>query len=446
MKQIIIRPLTVFSVFALLALVNPALAQQLDAPRLSVGTDQQLVSLSWSEVSGATGYQILYAPYPYLGPDTVQTIDVGLTLSLSDMLPQGSAYYLAVEAYNAAATSELSNIEYFIVDEDHLSFASDPGSFYGLTLISPNASDSSFLIDDFGEIKHQWDTSRSPRLSAYLLPNGHLLRTGALNTGYFDSGGKGGVIEEFDWEGNLVWDFEYSDENKTLHHDMELLPNGNILALSWEQRDGIWAEVIIEIEKTGNSGGNVVWSWDIFDHEQEMGLDSSNANNEDWVHLNALDYNVATDQIMISSRAHSTIWILNKADGSVAARSSVDLSGQHDAKWIDDRRADSNITVFNNGTGFSRAQELSPELDSVIFSYGNADTEFFFSQRISGVQRLGNGNTLICVGMEGVILELDINGNRIREYVNTYGESTPNGFSSAIFRAEKYPTGYTPYF
>ncbi len=425
---------------------NSSAWAQLANPRLALGTDRQNLSISWSSVEGAIGYRFYYAPYPYTGPETVQSLDLGAVLSLDGELPEGSSYYIAVEAYDDSSATAFSNVEYFVLDNDHIAFTSDAGSSSGLTLIAPISSSITYLIDDFGEIKHQWQNSSTPKLSAYLLPSGNLLRTGDVNTGLFDSGGKGGAIEELDWDGNAVWNFSYSDADKTLHHDIEPLANGNVLALTWEDRETIWSEVIVEIEKTGSEGGNIIWSWDVFDHLGELGLDPSAANSEDWLHLNSIDYNQASNQILVSSRSMDQLWIINKDDGSVAAISSVSLSGQHDAKWIDDTSASSNITVYDNGDSFSRALELNGQMNSIIFSYGNNDSEFFYSSRISGTQRLGNGNTLICAGVGGLVIEVDSEGNKLREYVNSFGGTTPMGQATDLFRAEKYATAYTPYF
>lgn len=424
---------------------TPVLAQ-LGTPRLAVGTDQQALNLSWESVSGASGYRLYYAPYPYTGPDSVAVLEMGASLSLSGELAEGSAYLVAVEAYAGSTVSALSNVEYFVLDNNHLSFANAAGSFRGLTLIAPVSSDITYLIDDFGEIKHQWQSSTGPGLSAYLLPTGNLLRTGNDDSGFFDSGGKGGYIEEQDWQGNTVWFFSYSDADKSLHHDIELLPNGNMLALSWEDRGDIWSEVIIEIEKNGSSGGTIVWRWDVFDHLDELGLNPNDARVDDWIHLNAIDYNQASNQILVSSRALNQLWVINKDSGSIDRVSTVATTGQHDAKWIDDNDANSNITVFDNGSSFSRALELNAEMSRIVFSYGDAGEDAFFSNRISGTQRLPNGNTLICSGVEGLIIELDTAGNRLRTFENTYGGVTPRGVGTSIFRAEKYATDYTPYF
>lgn len=430
-----------------LILVFPLpLKAELSAPELSVETNAEQVTLTWDGVENATGYLLYYTPYPYLSNASIQQQDLGNELSFSKTLWQGAAYYVAIKAYNSLEKSEYSNIEYFILDSNHIPFTSAKGSYNGLTLFAPMLSTTTYLMDDTGNILHEWSSSYTPGLSVYLMPDGSILRTGNHNNGHFSVGGKGGIIEQMTWDGEVTWQFQYSDSNKSLHHDIEPLPNGNILALSWELKDDLWTEVIVEIEKQGSDSANIVWSWDVWDHLNELGLDSSSAKTDDWIHLNSIDYNQASNQIMVSSRSHNQVWIINKSNGSIAAISSIELFGQHDAKWIDDTKADSNISIFDNGRSYSRSLEVDSELKSIIWSYGNTSDEYFYGDHISGTQRLGNGNTLVCNGVDGVFFELNSRGEKIWEYTNSYGGSAPKGTSTEVFRAEKYPTGYTPYF
>ena len=111
-----------------------------------------------------------------------------------------------------------------------------------------------------------------------LLENGNLLRTAKIDTEIFTAGGYGGRIEEYDWDGNLVWEYEYASDLYFAHHDFATLPNGNVLILAWDRKtaedaiaagrdprlleDGeLWAERIIEVRPTGASGGEIGWEW-----------------------------------------------------------------------------------------------------------------------------------------------------------------------------------------
>jgi len=105
------------------------------------------------------------------------------------------------------------------------------------------------------------------------------------------------------------------------------------------------------------------------------------------------------------------------------------------------------IMVFNNGlerepVAFSSIDILIPPVDAM----GNYDTPstFFpfapselhssytatpptsmYSSRISSAQRLPNGNTLICVGNDGRILEVDTNGTIHWDYITPLQGNNP---------------------
>ena len=73
-----------------------------------------------------------------------------------------------------------------------------------------------------------------PGNAVYLLPNGNLLRTGKLEIGTnpINIPGSGGIIELFDWEGNVIWSWIDSSNTSRQHHDVFPMPNGNILILA----------------------------------------------------------------------------------------------------------------------------------------------------------------------------------------------------------------------
>ena len=88
----------------------------LEAPELTVTITGTTISLSWTSVAGATGYTLYYAPHPYTGPDSIGNIPMGSKTSMSASLPDGSAFYVALQAYDSVESSGYSNIEYFIID------------------------------------------------------------------------------------------------------------------------------------------------------------------------------------------------------------------------------------------------------------------------------------------------------------------------------------------
>ena len=158
------------------------------------------------------------------------------------------------------------------------------GALDGYTLVSPLRSATVHLVDLEGTSVHTWKSEYGPGGGCYLEDNGHLLRCARIDENpRFHGGGIGGLIEEFDWEGNLVWTYALGDEYQTQHHDMERLPNGNLLVIAWEYlapdevrafgRDpeaiggeGLWPDCVLEIRPTLPEGGEVVWEWHAWDH------------------------------------------------------------------------------------------------------------------------------------------------------------------------------------
>ncbi len=170
-------------------------------------------------------------------------------------------------------------------DADAGAGSDESGAFAGYTLLAPLISTTTYLIDMQGRVVHTWKSEYPPGQSAYLLENGHLLRTASSgrHNGTFHAGGAGGRVQEFAWDGSLVWDFVYVSDEHLLHHDIERLPNGNTLMIAWEaktreeaiaagrdpdvQGDGVlWSDYVIEVKPTGPTTGEIVWEWHVWDH------------------------------------------------------------------------------------------------------------------------------------------------------------------------------------
>lgn len=222
-----------------------------------------------------------------------------------------------------------------------------PDSEDGYVLFAPSSSDTTYLIDKCGRKVHQWVSTYAPGQSVYLLPDGTLVRTGRVNNSVFTAGGTGGIIERYDWNGQLLWSFAVSSATECQHHDIFPMSNGHILVLAWDLKtraeaiaagrdpsrlgNALWSEKIIELEPVGMSGANIVWEWNVWDHlvqsfdatKPDYGIPSQHpqlinlnftsgaVTNADWLHCNALDYNEELDQIMISNHNFCELWIID---------------------------------------------------------------------------------------------------------------------------------------
>jgi hypothetical protein len=426
------------------------------------------------------------------------------------------------------------------------------GASDGYVLFSPILSGTTYLIRNDGQVVHTWPGERTG-LGLYLLPNGNLLR-GVRDPDilHFRFGGVTGILQEVDWNGAVLWEWRLGDAKRVLHHDIEPLPNGNLLALVWDLKTpeearaagrraeaipamGLMSEVVIEIAPVRPDGARIVWEWHVWDHlvqdhdpkapnygdpsehpgrldvnaavaaplisadelEQlkALGYAPADAKPEDqradFLHANAVDYHPGLDQIAISVPETAEIWILDhgldtaeaagrRGDllyrwGNPAAYGRGDgspprLFFQHDVRWIPegwDRAG--NLTIFNNGRGrpegpFSSVDEITPPLlpDGRYAleagrPYGPAGLTWTaplppdrFAPFISGATRLRNGNTLVCAGTDGILLELSPGGEIVWEYRNPYsGNATLSdgspvgpgieGRPYAVFRATRIP-------
>jgi formylglycine-generating enzyme required for sulfatase activity len=424
-------------------------------------------------------------------------------------------------------------------------FTNTSGAWEGYTLFAPKHYTTTYLINNQGLLVNSWSgSSYEPGQSAYLLENGHLLRAamtkGPLSTG----GGEGGRIEEYNWEGNLVWEFNYSTSQYMSHHDMRPLPSGNVLVLAVEkktyaealaagfnpakfqpeiaQKGYMLPDYVIEVKPTYPSGGQIVWEWHVWDHLIQD-FDPAKANygnvanhpeliNADgtgnqipsfWNHMNSIDYNPQLDQILLSVRGNSEIWIIDhstttaEAAGHTGGRqgkggdllyrwgnplayklgtvSDQMFYQQHDAEWVvPGSPGAGNITVFNNGLGrnYSTVDEITPPVDenggytrlagaafgpqNFTWTYQATPPSSLYSGAISGAQRLPNGNTLIDDGVHGTFTEVTPGGDTVWKYINpvvltgpmTQGDAIPldpvraGELMNAVFRIYRYGPTY----
>ncbi len=234
-------------------------------------------------------------------------------------------------------------------------FENDYRSFNGYTLFSPMRTGETYLIDNCGFVVNSWSSPYRPNLAVYLLDNGNLLQTSNTNS----IAGTGGRLEIMDWDGNLVWSYNFPDSLYEFHHDIEPLPNGNILVISADPYDPVEAvqagrdpsnleavlksEKIMEIKPIGTDSMSIVWEWKAWDHLVQdfnaakdnygvvsdhpellnVNYSASNGSNAniDWIHFNGVDYNADLDQIILCSRNLCEIYIIDHSTTTAEAAS-----------------------------------------------------------------------------------------------------------------------------
>ena len=94
----------------------------------------------------------------------------------------------------------------------------DQNSLSGYTLFAKAGN--TYLIDNGGQVVHTWDNGSQSTHPGYLMDNGDLI---VVNSGVLVDRG----VKRIDWDSNLVWQYV----NAGAHHDVAVLPNGNVLLL-----------------------------------------------------------------------------------------------------------------------------------------------------------------------------------------------------------------------
>jgi len=184
----------------------------------------------------------------------------------------------------------------------------EAGAFPGLTFVTPLKGEKGYLLDLDGSIVHEWSFDSSPGEWAYLMDDGTLWRSARQDEDQaFGGGGIGGKLQKVAPNGTLLHDFDLASYGLCSHHDIEVLPNGNVLVIAWERipketaiangRDpkhvggaGLWPDTLLEVKPTGPTSYEIVWQWRAWDHLVQD-FDETKANWGDVTNPHRIDVN-----------------------------------------------------------------------------------------------------------------------------------------------------------
>jgi hypothetical protein len=222
-----------------------------------------------------------------------------------------------------------------------------------------------------------------------------------------------------------------------LHHDLAVLPNGNLVGLVSQtqmvelqegQTKALRGDRVVEL----NAGGQIIWEWSSFDY-----LDASlfkvpkNGTNE-WTHANNIQYLPETDELLVGFRNLNLLVTIDRSTSAITRRFGKNgdytltngqwFSGQHHSTL----QEDGTLTIYDNQykKGENRnsriVQYRVDETTKSIEEQWAVDLGFFY--RSGGeVSLLENGGLLIAAGGMGgsdedatiQVFELDANQNEV---------------------------------
>jgi hypothetical protein len=162
-----------------------------------------------------------------------------------------------------------------------------------------------------------------------------------------------------------------------LHHEVLELPNGNFMALTHTFQDVDYGDPNGVVYTAGDgiveftADGDVVWEWDMFDYLDPLRVTEpvggtvivihpeSGEIAYDWTHANAIEYDPATDTLLVSIRHQD--WILNvdhqtgdvlwtlgyEGDFALDAADENWFFHQHSPQW----QPDGSLLIYDNQIG-----------------------------------------------------------------------------------------------
>lgn len=340
-----------------------------------------------------------------------------------------------------------------------------------------------FLMSKSGEILHDWPMGEKKLWNdAYLLPDGRLLASLRAKNNFIMLGGQGGIMELIDVTWSVLWNYTLSEKDMIAHHDLEILPNGNILALVWDRLEAEWAkaigyklnvdiflEKIIEINPKNNT---IVWEWQSWDHLiqdisskfpnygnvtkslEKIDINYSQSASGMVMHANGISYDPIRKLIYVSVYNFSEVWVIDHSTTTLEA--ATNMGGKYKKGWdlvyrfgnpsaykgkgerlfysahYPNLIGSGKILIFSNGNGASSQEstayelKLPEELENgqstqklPEVTWSYTHPELFFD-KVGWVEKLPNGNILITEG-DGTLWEVTREKELVWKYTQKPG-------------------------
>jgi len=208
-----------------------------------------------------------------------------------------------------------------------------------------------------------------------------------------------------------------------------------------EHEQGIWGDVVREIDPDGNT----VWEWhsatDIEDFSKYPICPIEGRH--EWAHANSI-CPVPGGDYLISFRQNHLIARIDRETKKFSwEMCDWKLGHQHDVQMLEN----GNILVYANGAHGpyhgpnegSRIFEIDPSTNETVWEYVGSPAHTFDSPFISGCQPMPNGNVLICEGRSGRLFEVTREGETVWNFNSPIvADHAPYTPGRSIFRSYRY--------
>lgn len=319
----------------------------------------------------------------------------------------------------------------------------------GLNLYSSGHGTEAVLMDMEGNELHRWAMPFDEAFPSHPSRRNHPGRNFWRRVYLFENGDLLAIAEgigllKLDRNSNLLW-----VAANGAHHDLEVLPNGEILVLTREaglrpvahQGKPILEDFFVRLDADGEllqkvslfqalerSAFRSLWRsapkqhGDIFHTNSLSLLDGSHSE---------LGAAFRAGNLLLSMRELNAICILDIEKAEMVWLQQGDYKSQHDPKML----PNGNLMLFDNrgNARHSRVFEFDLERKETVWSYRGDERDPFFSATCGAAQRLSNGNTLITESDGGRAFEVTAAGEIVWEFWNPERAGSDDEFIAAIF-------------
>lgn len=345
-------------------------------------------------------------------------------------------------------------------------------AYPGYTLITTGYLGSPYLVDMEGKVVHHWKVpyeqiwsssicnnplSKSDVFAdgAYLFPNGDVL----INYGdAIIAAPYGCGLVKVDKDSNILWVYKAAT-----HHDFTVDKAGNIYVITRETitrpppgLEGLVypmaADFIVKLSPDGHEL-NKISLLDAFQNTSfELLLFHGKGNGDtpaDFFHTNSIDVlspdiadkfpRFKAGDMLVSIRSFDTLAVIDSQTHKVTWAHRGPWLYQHAASFL----PNGNMMVLDNWGHveyqkiFSRVIEFDPVTLQTKWHFAGSRKQPFYASMAGRLQRLPNGNTLICESQNSRIFEVTPDKEIVWSYIL---QKTPrrNEFADAIFTSMRY--------
>jgi hypothetical protein len=268
---------------------------------------------------------------------------------------------------------------------------------------------------------------------------------------------EGHSLIKLDRHSSLIW-----RSRCRAHHDLEVLPDGDILVLTrqahvvpeFNPERPILEDFVTRLDANGNEKGRFslleALEASPYAHLRErarLRSDGIRHQRGDILHANSLavlDGRLAAripafreGNLLVSSRPLSFIGVVDPAREELVWTMQGSFREQHDPKVL----PGGNLLLFDNsGLGeASRVMELDPSSGAVVWEYRGTPEAPFFTRTCGAAERLPNGNTLITESDGGRAFEVTAAGEIVWEFWNPARAGDHGELVATLFEVVRLP-------